>query len=106
MTKPLLTDGGSGHANRSKHFTYDISANEAPSEAVVKAVASLTNMSVLELDPLYDVIDPDALDELFGNEDDRAARRGRSLTIVFNDCEVTVTCDELRVGAIESATDR
>lgn len=35
------------------------------SEAVVKAVADAENVEPIELQPLYDVIDPDALDSLF-----------------------------------------
>jgi len=59
-------------------FTYHISAAESASEAVVAAVAAVSNdqpssdsdgpgetMAELALDPLYSVVDPDALDAIF-----------------------------------------
>ena len=38
---------------------------ERPSEAVVSLVANRENVDVQEMTPLYDAIDPDALDSLF-----------------------------------------
>lgn len=38
---------------------------DAPQEVVVHSVAALEDRSPIELDPLYTVIDPDALDQLF-----------------------------------------
>ncbi|SFF87061.1 hypothetical protein SAMN04488063_0597 [Halopelagius inordinatus] len=38
---------------------------DAPQEVVVHSVAALEERSPIELDPLYTVIDPDALDQLF-----------------------------------------
>jgi hypothetical protein len=59
-------------------FTYDISAAESASEAVVAAVATVSDVepasesdrsretiAELALDPLYSVVDPDALDAMF-----------------------------------------
>lgn len=45
--------------------TYEIGDNELPSETVVRATAALMDMSVIELEPLYDAVDPDHLDGLF-----------------------------------------
>lgn len=39
--------------------------DERVSEAVISAIADLENVSPLELPPLYEVIDPDALNVLF-----------------------------------------
>ncbi|MDQ2051818.1 HalOD1 output domain-containing protein [Natronolimnohabitans sp. A-GB9] len=44
--------------------TFDPDAGERASEAVITAVADLTGISPIELEPLYDVVDPDALDSL------------------------------------------
>lgn len=44
--------------------TFDPGAGERASEAVITAVADLAGTSPIELEPLYDVVDPDALDSL------------------------------------------
>lgn len=38
---------------------------ETPTEAVVRAVSSVVGSPETELDPIYETIDPDALDALF-----------------------------------------
>lgn len=50
--------------------TYELEAGELHSTAVVRAVATFTNTSVLDLDPLYDVLDPDHLDGIFAGSDE------------------------------------
>lgn len=40
----------------------------AVSTAVVEAVSAASNTTVLELPPLYDAVNPDALDSLFTDE--------------------------------------
>lgn len=44
--------------------TFDPSAGDRASEAVVMAVETVTGSDHTHLEPLYDVIDPDALDTL------------------------------------------
>lgn len=60
------------------------SAASRPSEAVVLATAEQTDRNPLELPPLYESIDPDALD--------KAVQRSDSCRVTFEyaDCEVTV----------------
>lgn len=50
--------------------TYRLSREEAPSTAVVNAVAEAEGVSPVELPPLYGRVDPDALDELLPREPD------------------------------------
>lgn len=76
-------------SSREAAIEYEID-DEPPSVAVVRAVASLTNTPVLDLEPLYDVVDPDHLDGLFGGD---AALEGSSVALAFNGCRVTVTED-------------
>lgn len=102
MNGRYITDGGSdrGQSERPDRFTYDIDRDELPSEAVVRAVAAVTNTSPLVLDPLYHVIDPDNLDEVL-------QRRGRhgggtELTFTFEGCEVTVTSERVRTVLVET----
>ncbi|SIR91430.1 HalOD1 output domain-containing protein [Natronorubrum thiooxidans] len=44
--------------------TFDPDAGERASNAVITAVATLLDASPVELDPLYEAIEPDALDSL------------------------------------------
>jgi hypothetical protein len=46
------------------HVHYDSEANAEPSETLVMAVADIAGVDPLELDPLYDAVDPDSLDQL------------------------------------------
>ena len=64
------------------------SEDETVSETVIAAVADAKGVSPLDLDPLYDSIDPDALDQLFDH-----AGGGSSITRLsfeMADCEVHV----------------
>lgn len=99
MTDHPTGDDGNGNksAKRAPEVTYDIGEAELPSEAVVWAVAALTNTSVVDLDPLYDVMDPDHLDRLFEGTGDGDAPEERSVTFGFNGCQVTVTRDAVLV---------
>lgn len=60
-------------------------AAREPSEAVVMAVAERKGVGPTEVPPLHDVIDPDALDDVF-----RGRRSGR-VTFEYAGYEVTVS---------------
>lgn len=66
---------------------------ETTSERIVSEVADVTDTDPLSLDPLYTVIDPDALDALF--ESSRTGSGGTPTRIEFTycDCTVVVTSD-------------
>lgn len=51
--------------------TFDPDAGERASEAVVTAVAAVSGKRPVDLEPLYEAVDPDALDALIDH-----ARRG------------------------------
>lgn len=100
MTDHHGTDGESNRdqAEHKKLFTYEISDDELPSEAVIRAVAAATDTSLINLEPLYDVIDPNHLDGAF-EETDSSVRA--QMSFQFNSCEVTVTSDEVGVYEAE-----
>ncbi len=50
--------------------SYDGSAFDQPTRAVVEAIATLEDVSPLELDPLYNYVDPDALNLLFTDREE------------------------------------
>ena len=69
---------------------YDIGPNESTSTAVVRAVSAVEGRDPRSMRPLTDVLDPDALDALFGPRHDGTPRPGGSLTFVYSRCRVTV----------------
>ena len=69
-------------------------AEEETSTAVVLAVAEVTDTDALELSPLYEILDPDALDRFFA-DDQRSNRSGEAQIIFpFGDCWITVRFDD------------
>lgn len=107
MTDYSNTDGGSDGAtgHRETEITYEIGENEPPSEAVVRATAALTNRSVIDLDPLFDVIDPDHLDGLFDTRGTEPGSEERSVTFTFDRCHVSITGRQIVVRAIDDGPD-
>ena len=62
------------------------------SREVVETVAALKNTEPTELQqPLYEVIDPDALDALFTPKRDRTARRGGEIQFMYCGYSVRIT---------------
>lgn len=101
MTHDSTDDGsGNGLSKRATDVTYTIDEDERPSVAVVLAVASLTNTPVLELDPLYDVVDPEQLDTVVSDAD--GDFEAGPVTFDFGGCRVSVTGDEVRVRERDS----
>lgn len=70
--------------------------------AVPGAVASRTDRNVLELDPLSDVIDVDALDELWGASGSSPRHAVTCVTFHYMGHEVSVTGEELRLVPLAS----
>jgi len=69
---------------------YEIGADEAVSTVVVRAVSAVEVRDPLSLRPLVEILDPDALDTLFGARTDGTPRPGGRLTFVYGKCRVTV----------------
>lgn len=70
--------------------TYD-SVQATPSFAVVTVVSNITGRDPMELDPLYESIDSDALDALCAAD----TSSGFQLTFRYNGCEITVGPDDV-----------
>lgn len=60
------------------------------SDEVVLAVAEATDTDPTELEPLYDVVDPDALDQLFRTHLNGHPRTDGRIVFSMDGCEVTV----------------
>lgn len=75
--------------------TYRMDQDDRPTDAVVRAVAAVRNVPVLELERLYDTIDSDALDMLFA----QANPEGQDVQVRFTyaNCVVEATNSIVRV---------
>lgn len=80
-------------------LTYEVSADESLSEGVVEAVASTAEVSAVPpgdpgsdraLEPLFSVVDPDALDAVFTGRGDGADGPRGEVTFCYHGYEVTV----------------
>jgi hypothetical protein len=69
---------------------YEIGGNESVSTAVVRAVSAVDGRPPSSLPPLAHVIDPEALDVLFGSYADGEPRTGGRLSFIYAGCRVTL----------------
>lgn len=84
-------------------FTYDLDAGEPLSHGIVTAVAAATGAARVAtaadggeasvLEPLYETIDPDALDAMFAPTGAGASRREGWITFTYHDHRVTARSD-------------
>ncbi|WP_423750887.1 HalOD1 output domain-containing protein [Salinirarus marinus] len=58
--------------------------------AVVRAVAAARDVDPLDVSPLNDVVDPDALNALFESKIDGTPRDGGTVQFTLDGCAVTV----------------
>lgn len=90
--------------SREAPIEYAYNGNEGPSEAVITAVSAASNREPLEMDPLYESIDPEALDALFrshSNDDSDSSDIQIEFRIESN--HVTVTADHVHVHRSDEA---
>lgn len=67
---------------------------EPVSRRVVEQVAEATDSDPMELEPLYERIDPDALDDLFSDPHPMDNRRVGHVSFTMAGCEVVVWADD------------
>lgn len=94
------TNGGTepNDTAQSETIVAEIEEGERPSEVIVRAVATLTNTAILDLDPLYNTIDPEHLDNLTDGRGESAIEDS-SISFRYNGCLVTVSQGTVRVRA-------
>lgn len=94
----LSDEGAAGSRERlqydpqteSYHLTYDWRVSEPLSTLIITAIADITGNAPTDLEPLYDRIDPDALDRLFSPNPDGSLGAAGPVTFTFHGHEVTV----------------
>jgi len=85
-----------------RSFTYQRSGAETPTEGVLEAVSTALDRPILPdagadpLPPLYDAIDPEALDTIFSND----GRENPLLTFEYSGCTITIDGDEITVERV------
>lgn len=101
MTDSSTTTDGSEDGARTQAIetTYEIGEDEPPSRAVVRATSIATDRSVIDLDPLIEVIDPDHLDGVFDGRGEGSGHGELSVTFTFNGCNVSVEGQTIAVRA-------
>jgi len=83
---------------------YTRSDGECPAHSVVEAVAETTHTDPTRLRPLYEVIDPDALNDLISGSLERPqAPEDLTVTFQFEGCDVVV-CGNGRTVASRSTS--
>jgi hypothetical protein len=76
--------------------------NEPISQTVVTAVAEVTGCDPIELDPLYEYIDPDAMDALFHpRSNDDVDQSELHIEFSYTTYRVTVTKDYVHISNSE-----
>ena len=65
----------------------------SPSEKIIQQIARREGVAPLELTPLHEVVNPEALDQLF-QPAGSAARMSGAVTFEYHGYEVTVHADE------------
>ncbi|OIB57844.1 HalOD1 output domain-containing protein [Natrialba sp. SSL1] len=75
---------------------YDYDTDHTASLAVIEAVSTATDCDPTELPPLYDTIDPDALDALFSDQTATDVRPEISFT--YDQYEVTISRTEVQLS--------
>ncbi|MCU4743428.1 HalOD1 output domain-containing protein [Natronoglomus mannanivorans] len=81
--------------------SYELSATETPTESIVYAVADVSGRDPLELCPLYEVVDPDAVDRLFGRSASRECSTGTKLRFVYEGHEICIDDRRLVLRGID-----
>ena len=100
----------SPHADKSEPYTAQIDHDQSERMvfAIVSGVAACTGRGVTDLPPLYDVVDSEALEQVFTSPP-RSRRRSNDGRFVFTyaGCEVVVDGDdELTVRLLEDQQER
>ena len=101
--KEKLVPNASPHANKTEPYTAQIDQSERMVSAVVSGVATCTGRGVTDLPPLYNVVDPEALEQVFTSPLG-SRRRSNDERIVFTyaGCEIVIGGgDELTVRSLE-----
>lgn len=72
------------------HLKYDSAHSESLSMVIIMTVADIVGADPLELDPLYESIEPERLDEFVSPSTDEATDSDGPITFTYHDYTITV----------------
>ncbi|MFP8956165.1 HalOD1 output domain-containing protein [Natrialbaceae archaeon A-CW3] len=100
MTNRIAGGNRSRPATQRSYVRYERSDGEPLSIATAKAISIYRGESVTEAStPLYEYVDPDALDALFADKHDGTTRTHGSITVELPDVTVGITRECIDVAA-------
>jgi len=79
-------------ATETYYAHYDWEDDGEPSRCVIETVAAATGTEPLDMEPLYDTVDPEYLDRVFEPRSGCSPSDGR-ITFRFQGCDVSVDTD-------------
>lgn len=82
---------------------YDVTDNQQVSTRILEAVADQRGVDPLELQPLYEVVDPEALEAVFSSTVVGGNRGGR-IEFTYAGCRITITAGADRAITVEDST--
>lgn len=88
-------------ATNTYRICHDLRSDESVTVTVVRAVAIVTNTPPMDFDPMFETIDPDALNRLFNGPSGDSPQDSNWVSFRFNDCAVQVSAS----GTIEITPD-
>ncbi|RQH00821.1 HalOD1 output domain-containing protein [Natrarchaeobius oligotrophus] len=96
---PSVDDSADAPDSRDSYVTtFDPTLDDQPSDAVVSAVASLVERDPIELTPLYEAVEPDALDTLVEHAQEADGAGTHQVWFTYEGFDVGVRSDgEVRI---------
>ena len=103
----LMSDD-SLHADKTGPYTAQIDQSERMVSAVVSGVAACTGRGVTDLPPLYNVVDPEALEQVFASPlGSRHRSNDGQFVFTYAGCEIVIDGgDELTARLLEDQQER
>lgn len=84
-------------------LTLERDRSESASESIIRALSDVTGIDPMRLPPLYESIEPDALDQLFATSPQERQFEERTLRFTYEDHVVVCRDSEVSVFAACSA---
>lgn len=91
-SEPGKDDGVPGDGSSVTRAVHDW-AHISPSTVLIETIADVTDRTPTEMEPLYDSVDPDALDALLKNDGTAHLAQALSISFTFEGFHVTLRSD-------------
>lgn len=102
MTAPTTTPASTGRPGEppTRH-------SKSLTERIIEAVADAADTSPHELPPLYEVVDPEALNHLFASNYEGETRAAGQVTLVYAGYEIVVhSSGDVTISPLDAAGDQ